>query len=188
MESQQKAEEVEVVNETTSSFNRKDLVLRFLALALTLIATVLVGVDKQTANVTITLVPSLPPLSLPVTAKWTQMSAFVYFVIANAISCFYAAMSLILILATRGGRKHMSLMITILDLVVVALLFSAIGATGSVGLIGFLGNSHVQWNKVCNVFDKFCHQVVVALFMSFAGSIAYLLLIVLVALRLHKKF
>ena len=107
--------------------------------------------------------------------------------IANAISCFYAAISILLIFATRGGNKLASLMIIILDVVVVALLFSAVGATGSVGLIGFQGNSHVQWQKVCNVFDKFCHQIAIALFLSFAGSMAYLVLIVLAALHLHKK-
>ncbi|KVH89852.1 CASP-like protein 1E2 [Cynara cardunculus var. scolymus] len=172
---------------SSSTFNLKDLVVRFLALALTLIAAALVGLDKQTTTVAVTLVPSLPPLNVPVTAKWTHMSAFVYFVIANSISCFYAAISIILILATRGGHKYASLIITILDLVVVALLFSAVGAISSVGLIAFRGNSHVQWDKVCNVLDKFCHQIAIALFLSFAGCIAYFLLIVIGAVRLHKK-
>ncbi|KAI3792861.1 hypothetical protein L2E82_06752 [Cichorium intybus] len=177
---------VEVVNRK-SSFKCKDLVLRFLALALTLVAAVVLGVDKQTKTVALTLVPSLPPVDLPVTAKTAQMSAFVYLVIANAIACSYAATSLVLILATRGANKLVSLILIILDLVMVALLFSAIGATGAVGIIGYQGNSHVQWDKVCNVFDKFCHQVAIATFMSFAGSITYLLLIVLAVLTLHKK-
>ncbi|PWA70723.1 hypothetical protein CTI12_AA275240 [Artemisia annua] len=185
METQYK--DVEVVNRG-SSFNGKDLTLRFLALTLTLIAAVLLGVDKETTTVAITLVPSLPPVDLPVTAKWTHMSAFVYFVIANAISCTYAATSLIVILATSGKNKLASLVIIILDIVMVALLFSAVGATSSIGLIGYKGNSHVHWDKVCNVFNKFCHQVAIAVFLSFAGSITYLLLIVISALKLHKKF
>lgn len=81
----------------------------------------------------------------------------------------------------------MSLILLMLDLMMVVLLFSAIGATGSVGLIGYQGNSHVQWEKVCNVFDKFCHQVAIAVFLSFAGSITYLLLILLAAVTLHNK-
>ncbi len=192
MKTQHKGEDVEVavevMNGRRSSFARVDLVVRFFALALTLIAAILVGLDKQTASVSLTLVSLLPPVRLPVTGKWNYMSAFVYFVIANAISCFYVAVSLLLILARRGRHKLVSLTITILDLVMVALLFSAVGATGSVGLIGFHGNSHVQWDKVCNVFDKFCHQFVIALFLSFAGCIAYVVLIVLAVLHLHKKF
>ncbi|XP_076956348.1 CASP-like protein 1E2 [Bidens hawaiensis] len=187
MEMQLKEDVVEVVA-GKSSFNFKDFSVRFIALALTLVAAVLLGVDKETTTVSVTIVSSLPPLDLPVTAKWTEMSAFVYFVIANAIACSYGATSLILMLVARGRSKLVALVVTILDLVMVGLLFSVVGATSSIGLIGYNGNSHVHWDKVCNVFDKFCHQVAVAIFVSFAGSIAYLLLIVLAALKLHKKF
>lgn len=107
---------------------------------------------------------------------------------ANAIACSYAAISLILTLANRGGKKGLTLMIIILDLVVVALLFAGTGAAAAVGLLGVQGNSHVQWNKVCNVFDKFCHQVAAAIIISFLGSLVFLLLVVLAALNLHKKY
>ncbi|KAL8201257.1 hypothetical protein R6Q57_012596 [Mikania cordata] len=166
---------------------RTDLTVRFAALVLTLTAAVVLGVNKQTTNVTVTIVPSLPPVSLPVTAKWLHMSAFVYFVIANGIACSYTAVSLILTLATKGGIKKVSVMVTIVDIVVVALLFSAIGASGAVGLVGYQGNSHVQWQKVCNVFDKFCHQVAASIVLSFIGSMAYLLLVVLAVLNAYKK-
>lgn len=69
----------------------------------------------------------------------------------------------------------------------VALLFSAGGAALAVGLIGYQGNSHVQWNKVCNAFDKFCQQVAAAIVVSLCGSAVYLLLVLLAALNLHKK-
>ncbi|KAL4570300.1 hypothetical protein LXL04_025952 [Taraxacum kok-saghyz] len=167
--------------------NRRDLAVRFLALVLTLTAAVVLGVNKQSTTVPVKIVPSLPPVELPVTAKWHDMSAFVYLVIANAIACFYATMSLILTLATSGGNKKVNLMVTILDIVMVALLFSAIGATGAVGLIGAKGNSHVQWGKVCNVFDKFCHQVAAATILAFNGSICYLLLVVLATINVYKK-
>ncbi|XP_071705463.1 CASP-like protein 1E2 [Rutidosis leptorrhynchoides] len=178
--------EMEVINRR--SINIKDLVIRLLALALTLVAAVVLGVDKQNTTVAITLVPSLPPVNLPVTAKWTHLSAFVYLVIANAIAFSYAATSLILTVVTRGKSKLVTLITTILDLVMVALLFSAIGATGSVGLIGYKGNSHVKWDKVCNVFDTFCYRVTVSLLISFAASVAYIVLIVIAFLNLYKKY
>ncbi|CAI9289217.1 unnamed protein product [Lactuca saligna] len=188
METEYKEKEKEVnVSNRNSSFNYKELVFRLLALSLTLVAAVVLGVDKQTTTVSLTLVPSLPPVDLPVTAKWTDLSAFVYLVIVNAIACAYAAISLVILLVTRGRNKLVSLILLMLDLMMVVLLFSAIGATGSVGLIGYQGNSHVQWEKVCNVFDKFCHQVAIAVFLSFAGSITYLLLILLAAVTLHNK-
>ncbi|KAJ9549494.1 hypothetical protein OSB04_022037 [Centaurea solstitialis] len=167
---------------------RTDLMVRFLALGLTLAAAVVLGLNKQTTTVNVTIAPTLPPVSLPVTAKWLHMSAMVYFVIVNAIVCSYTTVSLILTLVTKNGNKNVSLMIAILDLVMVALLFSAIGATGAVGLIGYKGNSHVQWGKVCDVFDKFCHRVAVSMVLSFLGSMAYVLLAVLATFNAYTKF
>ncbi|KAK2992036.1 hypothetical protein RJ640_014897 [Escallonia rubra] len=110
-----------------------------------------------------------------------------YFVVANAIACSYAAVSLLLTLASRGGKKNVALMIIILDLVMVALLFSGNGAATTAGLLGYQGNKHVQWNKVCNMFGKFCNQVAAAIAMSMLASLAFLLLVLLAALNLHKK-
>ncbi|KAK4477928.1 hypothetical protein RD792_017193 [Penstemon davidsonii] len=156
-----------------------DLVLRFLALAFSLTAAVVLGVDKQSTTVVVTLVSSLPPVNIPVTATWHHLSAFVYFVVANAIACAYATISLLLTLRNRGGKKGLATMIVVFDLVMVALLFSSVGAAGSIGLMGYQGNSHVQWKKVCNVFDKFCNQGMVALGLSGVGSILFFLLVVL---------
>lgn len=65
---------------------RSDLAVRVLALVLTLAAAIVLGVDKQTTTVTVTIVPSLPPVNLPVTAKWLHMSAFVYVLLPPYIS------------------------------------------------------------------------------------------------------
>lgn len=54
-----------------------EVVLRLLALALTLVAAIVLGVNKETKMVPMTLSPSLPPLNVPVTAKWRYLSAFV---------------------------------------------------------------------------------------------------------------
>ncbi|KAL3812801.1 hypothetical protein ACJIZ3_014069 [Penstemon smallii] len=157
----------------------RDLVLRFLALAFSLAAAVVLGVDKQSTTVAVTLVSSLPPVNIPATATWHHLSAFVYFVVANAIACAYAAISLLLTLGNRGGKKGLVTMIVVFDLVMVALLFSSVGAVGAIGLMGYQGNSHVQWKKVCNVFDKFCNQGMVAVGLSGVASISFFLLVVL---------
>ncbi|CAI9771044.1 unnamed protein product [Fraxinus pennsylvanica] len=176
---------VVVANKRAKKFSA--LVLRFLALVLTLAAAVLLGVNKQSAVVPVVLVPTLPPFSVDVTAKWHYLSAFVYFVVANAIACAYASISLLLTMANRAGKKGFEMIITIFDLVMVALLFSGVGAAFAVGLIGFQGNSHVQWKKVCNVFDKFCDQAAIAVGISFVGSTLFFLMVLLATLNLHKK-
>ena len=112
---------------------------------------------------------------------------FRYFVVANVVACAYAALSLLLVLGNRGAKKGLALMIITLDLVMVALLFSGGGAALAVGLIGYRGNSHVQWNKVCNVFGRFCNQVAGAIVVSLLGSAAFLLLVLLAMINLHRK-
>lgn len=54
-----------------------DLLLRLLAFTVTLVAAIVIAVDKQTKLVPIQLSDSFPPLNVPLTAKWHQMSAFV---------------------------------------------------------------------------------------------------------------
>ncbi|NP_001384671.1 hypothetical protein VitviT2T_006370 [Vitis vinifera] len=180
-----KSKEVKVV--TGGKLRPFDLVLRVVALALTLVAAVLLGVDKQTKVVSLQLLPTLPPMDVPVTAKWRYLSAFVYFVVSNAIACSYAALSLLLSVGNSKGNKGLGLAITVMDLVMVALLFSSNGAAGAIGLMGYEGNSRVRWGKVCNVFGKFCNQVAVALGLSFFGGLAFFLLVVMAAFALNKR-
>lgn len=118
---------------------------------------------------------------------FTKSSCFRFFVVANAIACAYAAISLILTLANRNGKKGIATLIILFDLIMVALLFSAIGAAGAIGLMGFKGNSHVQWKKVCNVFDKFCDQGAASIGLSGAAAGAFFVLVVLAIFNLHKK-
>ncbi|KAL7080971.1 hypothetical protein ACP275_14G011400 [Erythranthe tilingii] len=164
---------------------RWNLILRVAVVVLSLAAAVVLGFDKQTTTVALKLVPALPAVNVPVTAEWHHLSSFVYFVVVNSIVCVYGAISLLMILAS-GGRKKRFISATILvfDLTMVALLFSSIGAALAVGLIGLEGNSHLQWNKVCNVFGRFCRQGGVALGFSGAASLAFFLLVVL---NHHKK-
>ncbi|KAF2310998.1 hypothetical protein GH714_018985 [Hevea brasiliensis] len=158
--------------------------LRVMALVLTLAASIVLGVNKQSTVAQIQAVDGLPPLRVPVTAKWHYLSAFVFFVVSNAIACAYAAVSLLL---SFSRKKSLVPITIILDLLAVALLFSGNGAALAVGVLGYKGNSHVRWNKVCNVFGRFCNQVAAAIALSLVGSIVFVLLVMLAALRLHKK-
>ncbi|GLU03415.1 hypothetical protein SLE2022_206170 [Rubroshorea leprosula] len=163
--------------------------LRILALALTLVASIVAGVDKETKVLSVPLIKTLPPVQVPVTAKWQYLSAFVYFVLANAIACSYAATSLIFLMVAGRSFRHStsSLALVMLDLIITVFLFSAEGAAIGVGLIGRDGNSHVRWNKVCNVFEGFCRHMTAAVILSLLGSFVFLWLLVLSIVNLHKK-
>ncbi|CAJ1879607.1 unnamed protein product [Sphenostylis stenocarpa] len=162
-----------------------DLLLRFLGLSLTLVATIVVGVDNETKVI------SYAEMQFKATAKWEYMSAMVFFLVSNAIACSYAAASLVIAVMGKssGSRKDdvTHLVVTALDLVVMALLFSANGAACAVGVIAQKGNSHVQWMKVCDVFDAYCRHVTAALVLSIIGSTVFLLLVLHSFLKLHYR-
>uniref|UniRef100_A0A0A0KBW8 CASP-like protein n=2 Tax=Cucumis sativus TaxID=3659 RepID=A0A0A0KBW8_CUCSA len=65
----------ETTTKTTGRFC--DLIVRFVAMILTLAAAVVIGVDKQTKMVPLQLATSLPPVHVPVTARWHYLSALV---------------------------------------------------------------------------------------------------------------
>nr|GEW44636.1 CASP-like protein 1E1 [Tanacetum cinerariifolium] len=101
-----------------------------------------------------------------------------FLVIANCIACAYSVVSMILVMLSRNKKTQTQLAFLITDLIMMALLFSANGAATSVGLIGVNGNSHTQWQKVCYVFKKYCHQGAASIAMSFLGSFAFLWLVI----------
>ena len=81
MDSEQKGSGYGGFESGTRIANRRSMsgcgvVLRFLSLALSLAAAVVLGVNKETKMVPVTLVPTLPPINIPATAKWNYLSAF----------------------------------------------------------------------------------------------------------------
>ncbi|KAL2345375.1 hypothetical protein Fmac_006660 [Flemingia macrophylla] len=175
--------DVKVVESPTRVLKAYDVLLRCIALSLTLVATIIVAVDHETKII------SYAEMHFKATAKWEYMSAIVFFLVSNAIACSYAAISLVMTAMARSNGKDdvAVLVLTALDLVIMALLFSANGAASAVGLIARKGNSHVEWTKVCNVFDAYCRYITAALVLSIVGSATFLLLVLHSVLKLHYR-
>ncbi|GMI64110.1 CASP-like protein 1E1 [Hibiscus trionum] len=161
-----------------------DSILRVLALLLTLAAAILIGVNRQTKFVSVL----FPPVDVEAKAKWYYLSALVYLLVANVAASAYAAISTLVVLATRTADIGFAQTIIIFDVVIVGLLFSANGAALAVGIIGYKGNSHLQWNKVCNVVDNFCDRIAISIVLSLVASFAFIVLPSLAVLSLQKKF
>lgn len=64
--------DVKVVEEMPTRMRPYDVLLRILGLSLTLVATIIVGVDKETKTI------SYAGMQFKATAKWEYMSAIVY--------------------------------------------------------------------------------------------------------------
>ncbi|XP_011627414.1 CASP-like protein 1E1 [Amborella trichopoda] len=157
--------------------------LRTLAAVLTLVAAAVMGTARETKSVPFTLIPGAPPLIVSVPAKYHYSSAFVYLLVANVIASVYAFLSLIL----QAFGKRSSLLLCTCDVVMFGLLFSSVGASGAIGVVAHNGNSHVKWNKVCDVFDQFCKQVGAATLVAFFGALTFLLLLFLSLFNLHRR-
>lgn len=178
---------LETSNGTSSCNERKkrsyEMILRLMGLVFTLVAAIVAATNKDTESVPISLVDGLPPLHLTLTAKWNYMSSTVYFVVVNAVACAYAAISMafsaLITRKNRGRNWKDSVLVVALDLIMVALLFSANGASAAVGVIALNGNSHTQWQKVCYAFKRYCIQGGAALVISMLGSFFFFCVVLL---------
>ncbi|RRT50785.1 hypothetical protein B296_00051521 [Ensete ventricosum] len=72
-------------------------------------------------------------------------------------------------------------------LVMAGVMASATGTAGSVAYLGLKGNSHVNWNKVCNVYDKFCRHVGSSAALSLVASAVLVSLVVLSSYSLYRR-
>ena len=151
-----------------------------------MVAAIVMAVAKQTEIVSVVIAPTLPPLPIPVTAKVSYSSAYVFFIVTNGIVCGYSVLSLVISSANKGRRQGLALLITVMDIVVLSLLFSSLGAAGAVGVVGERGITKVGWNKVCDVYGKFCSHIIAAIAISFLGTIFYLSLVLSTVVSLHR--
>ncbi|KAI3830776.1 hypothetical protein MKW92_038142 [Papaver armeniacum] len=90
--------------------------------------------------------------------------------VVNIAACVCSAVSVILI------GNQCDLAVLNLDLIILSLLGSANGAAAAVEVLGYLGNSHTQWNEVCNVFDRYCRHTYNTIILSLSA-----------AKRLHRR-
>jgi uncharacterized protein (TIGR01569 family) len=64
---------------------------------------------------------------------------------------------------------------------------SATGSGGGVAWIGLKGNSHTNWNKICNIYGKFCRHIGSSVFLGLVASIILVLLAILNAHSLYRR-
>jgi uncharacterized protein (TIGR01569 family) len=64
---------------------------------------------------------------------------------------------------------------------------SATGTAGAVAWVGLKGNDHTRWNKICNVYDKFCRHIGASTALGLVASILLVLLAVLNAYSLYRR-
>ncbi|WJX96096.1 hypothetical protein P8452_77342 [Trifolium repens] len=156
-----------------------DLILRFLLFASSLVSVVVMVTGNQTEY-----------LPLPLPAKFRYSPAFVYFVAAFSVSGLYSILTFLasLFAITKPNLKTKLLLHFIFwDAVILGILASATGTAGSMAYLGLKGNKHTGWNKICNIYDKFCRHIGASVAVGLFGSIVALLLIWISARSIHSR-
>ncbi|GLJ46133.1 hypothetical protein SUGI_0971870 [Cryptomeria japonica] len=157
-----------------------DFVLRFAAIAATLVAAIVMGRDKQTLDT---------PIG-PIVAKYHYSPANVFFVIANAIACVYAVFAINNTTANivySRSPAFSKLLRAFFDLIMVALLSASLGAAMGVGYIARKGNSHAFWSSICGLYGRFCHQGIISIASSLAATVLFVLLTTFSIYSLYKR-
>uniref|UniRef100_A0A0C9S889 CASP-like protein n=1 Tax=Wollemia nobilis TaxID=56998 RepID=A0A0C9S889_9CONI len=174
---------------STRFFIPVEFVLRAAAMGATLAAAIVMVTSKQTVLVPVPVFSNSPPILLPLPSKYHYSPAFVYFVVANAVACGYALLSIIIITCKLKGSVSSvfsAWLLSITDLVMVALVLSGASAATAIGYVGWKGNSHLNWGKVCNIYDTFCIRVAAAVVVSFIGIIVFIVLILMSVSTLYQ--
>ncbi|GMN36606.1 hypothetical protein TIFTF001_006143 [Ficus carica] len=131
-----------------------ELVLRCLISAFGLIACVLVATDTQIKEI----------FSIQKKAKFTDMKALVFLVTANGIVAAYSLVQALrcVVSMVRGNAlfsKPLAWVIFSGDQVMAYVMVAAVGAAAQSAVFAKLGQTELQWMKICNMYDKFCNQV-----------------------------
>ncbi|MCE3050856.1 hypothetical protein HAX54_048311 [Datura stramonium] len=149
------------------------ILLRILATAFTLAATLIILASKQTVTV----------FGIEMDARYTYSSAFKFFAIANMIGCAFTVLSLLL--ASVLGHKCLDpknyFYIFLHDLIVMALLLAGCAAATAIGYVGKHGEMHSGWMPICDHVPKFCHKVTTGVMLSYFAVLFYLCLVIISA-------
>ncbi|XP_010546916.1 PREDICTED: CASP-like protein 1D2 [Tarenaya hassleriana] len=161
-----------------------DVITRVLLFAATLTSLIVMVTSEQTE-----LTQSSGAKSpVPVSAEFNDSPAFIYFVVALVIASFYSLVSTLIsisVLSRPEFSAQFSIFLSSFDVVILGILASATGTAGGVAYVGLRGNDHLGWNKICNVYDKFCRHIASSLALSLFASL--LLLLLSLCSSLHKK-
>lgn len=163
-----------------------NVVLRFLLFASAVVAVAVMGSSKQSKLVAI----PFPPFLAPLTAKFTDSSAFIYFVAALSVTGLYAIITTLLsIYALWKPTSSTKLLahFVIFDVLLLGAVAAATGSAGAVAYVGLKGYSKAGWMKSCDTYGSFCRHIAGSVAVSLFGSLLLVFLIILSLRSISKK-
>ncbi|GLU15795.1 hypothetical protein SLE2022_322600 [Rubroshorea leprosula] len=131
-----------------------ELVLRCLICGLGVLAAVLVGTDSQVKEIFL----------IRKKARFTEMKALVFLVLANGIAAAYSLVQVVrcVVGLVRGNvlfNKPLAWAIFSGDQAMAYLTVAAVAAAAQSAVFAKEGQPELQWMKICTMYGKFCNQV-----------------------------
>ncbi|XP_044460816.1 CASP-like protein 2B1 [Mangifera indica] len=131
-----------------------ELIFRCVICGLGVLAAVLVGTDSEVKEI----------FSIRKTARFTDMKALVFLVIANGIAATYSLLQGVrcavgMIKGSLLFNKPLAWAIFSGDQVVAYLTVAAVAAAAQSAVFAKMGQPDLQWMKLCDMYGKFCNQV-----------------------------
>ncbi|KAF5815361.1 putative casparian strip membrane protein [Helianthus annuus] len=163
-----------------------DVLLRVFLFATTVVSIIVMVTSEETTQIRVT-----PRLVISRTAKFSNSPAYIYFIAALSVAALHSLItglvSILAVMKPGGNSAKLKFHFVILDSLLLGIVAAATGASGGVGYIGLKGNSHSNWNKICNRYDTYCTHIKASIFLSLIASITLLLLVWLSVYVLSKK-
>lgn len=122
-------------------------------------------------------------------AKFDDLPAFTYFVIANAIAGGYLIISLpiSIFIIVRPHVETWRLVLIIFDAVMVVVDSSGASAAAAIVYVARSGISRANWFPFCQQFGSFCERLSDVLIASFGAAMIFVLLIAFNSSALYKR-
>jgi len=148
-----------------------ELVLRCLICGFGVLAAVLIGSDTQTKEI----------FSIKKTAKFTDMKALVFLVVASGLAAAYSLLQVLrcVVSMVRGSvlfNKPLAWVIFSGDQLMAYLMLAAVAAAAQSSVFAKFGEPELQWMKICTMYGKFCNQVGEGVASAVFASISMVLL------------
>ncbi|KAL3850949.1 hypothetical protein ACJIZ3_012831 [Penstemon smallii] len=161
---------VPVKHNNNSNIERRvrvaEVVLRCVICGLAILSAALIGTDTQVKEI----------FTIQKKAKFTDMKALVFLVIANGLAAAYSLVQVLrcvlISMMIRGNNnnnnnnnnallfnKPLAWAIFSGDQIMAYLTLAAVGAAAQSAVLAKFGETELQWMKICNMYGKFCNQV-----------------------------
>ncbi|KAG6522880.1 CASP-like protein 1D1 [Zingiber officinale] len=165
-----------------------DLALRILLLALSVSALAVLVTSKQSRDFQTGLPPPFAVISRD--AKFQQVPALIYLLVALCVAIFYSIVTIFASLSAISSSSpsaRILFLLILFDALMVGVMASATGSAGSMAYLGIRGNSHANWDKICNRYTKFCRHIGSSVIVSCIAAVVLVLLVVLSSYSLYRR-